>query len=113
MKYEIDNPFDKCYIRSESEQLAKVACILLGGGWYGLKDEQGKVVMRGRNITTQDVYEAADITPNDFWIFEHQFASELAVVFESFEYDGADPRICQMKAKAARYAAGAKRRAEQ
>ena len=35
MKYEIINPSDKCFITAHDERLAKIACAVLGQGWYG------------------------------------------------------------------------------
>ena len=112
MRYEIVNPFDPCYIHTENEQVAKVAMVVLSGGWYGLKDESGTEIMRGRNLTTEDVYEAAGLPRDCLWVFARDFAAELAAALGSFEYDGEHPRVLKLAQKAAACAAECRRRAE-
>lgn len=109
MKYEIINPSDKCYIYAEDVRLAKVACALLGGGWYGLKDEQGEAVM--------NVFEAIDesigVPVDQLKEFTNGHAAELAVVFRSFEYAGERTSLNHIGKKAESYAVAFERIAEQ
>ena len=80
MRYEIINPSDKCYIYAEDVRIARIVCVLLGNGMYGLVDEQGNVVMH--------VFEELDIPQEKISDFVNQYAAEIASVLESFEYEG-------------------------
>lgn len=44
VKYEIINPSDKCYLEHHDEKVAITACLVLGGGSYGLQTEDGRTV---------------------------------------------------------------------
>ena len=81
-KYEIINPSDKCFIYAEDVRLAKIACILLGQGWYGLLDENGEQVM-GVFETFGSALEMEESKCGQF-VAENKKA--LAEVFRSFEY---------------------------
>jgi len=45
VKYEIINPSDKCFLEHPDRKIAITACLVLGHGLYGLKDEQGETVL--------------------------------------------------------------------
>lgn len=82
MKYEIINPSDKCYIYADNEKLAKIACALLGNQWYGLKDENGEMILG----ILENINDALGMTDNDIEKFIYDNATELSDIFSSFEY---------------------------
>ena len=45
MKYEIINPHDEAYMESDSHKYASIAVLLLGVGYYGLKEVDGDFEM--------------------------------------------------------------------
>ena len=99
-KYEIVNPSDKCFIYAEDVRLAKIACILLGQGWYGLLDENGEQVM-GVLETLGSAIEIEEAKVGNF-IAEHK--NELAKVFRSFEYAGEQTSLNNIGDRAKNYA---------
>lgn len=99
-KYEIINPSDKCFIYAEDVRLAKIVCILLGQGWYGLKDENGEQVM-GVFETFGSALEIEEAKAGQF-IAEHK--KELAKVFRSFEYAGERTSLNNIGERAENYA---------
>lgn len=87
MKYEIINMSDECYITSGDELLACVACLMLGGGNYGLKNNEGKSILPiflfgGADEWIDDKFGNID----DFSGYIENHKEELAAVFDSFEY---------------------------
>ena len=45
MKYEIINPSDQCFLEHSDKKIAITACLVLGNGLYGLKDDKGETVL--------------------------------------------------------------------
>ena len=99
-KYEIINPSDKCFIYAEDVRLAKIACILLGQGFYGLMDENGEQVM-GIFETFGSAIEMEEAKVGEF-IAENK--KELAEVFRSFEYAGERTSLNNIGERAKNYA---------
>ena len=88
MKYEIANPSDKCFFNYDNELIAAVACLILGRGYYGLKEyESGKTVLPILMFGGVDEWlEEKNINALAAFINEHK--SKLAACFQSFSYDG-------------------------
>ena len=99
-KYEIINPSDKCFIYAEDVRLAKIAGILLGQGFYGLKDQNGQRVL-GVFETFGEALEMEESKVGQF-IAEHK--NELAKVFRSFEYAGERTSLNNIGERAENYA---------
>lgn len=98
MKYEIINPSDKCYITSDEPFAAMISCMLIGCGWYGLKDEEGTVVLppfvpveKMLNISGDEL--KGKVENNRIKIYE---------CLRSFEYDST-PTSCNNIGSAAKY----------
>ena len=84
MKYEIINPSDKCFITAHDERLAKIACAVLGQGWYGLRYQDGDTVM----YPLQPLDEALGVGEDEIKEIIDRNRGALADVFSSFEYEG-------------------------
>lgn len=82
MKYEIINPSDLCFITSEDPILAKIACAILGKGFYGLRSETGEIAMP----TFASMEESTGMTTTELGAYINGHVTELAQVFRSFEY---------------------------
>ncbi len=100
MKYEIINPSDKCYIFAEDERLAKIACALLGEGWYGLKDESGNSTM----YIFEGAADALQMTDEEVTAFIDSNLTALAEVLNSITYPSERTSLNNIEAKAKRYA---------
>lgn len=81
-KYEIINPSDKCFIYAADERLAKIACAVLGNGWYGLKDENGETVIS----IMESLNDALGMTDEEIQRLIDENKIELSKVFLSIEY---------------------------
>lgn len=81
-KYEIINPSDKCFIYADDERLAKIACVVLGRGWYGLENENGETVI---NIM-ESLNDALGMTDEEIKKLMDENIIELSKVFLSIEY---------------------------
>lgn len=83
MKYEIINPSDICFITSDDPALAKVACAVLGKGFYGLRAETGEIIMP----IFSSLEASTGMTTPELGAYINGHVSELAQVFRSFEYE--------------------------
>lgn len=100
MRYEIINPSDKCYIYADDVQLAKVACALLGSGWYGLKDEDDEPVMH----ILESLDDALGMSEQELLLFIDNNKKELVKVLRSFEYESERTSMTDIGARAAMFA---------
>ena len=83
MKYEIINPSDECFIYADDERLAKIACAILGNGWYGLvNEENGETVLP----VLEDLKSSVGMNDDELKKFIADNRMELANVFLSFVY---------------------------
>ena len=99
MKYEIINPSDKCYIFADDQRLAIIACSLLGGGMYGLKNESGETVL----YPLQDVDYALGMTMQDIGDLAKASRMELSRIFGSFQYESSRTSLNNIGRKAELY----------
>ena len=108
-KYEIINPSDKCFIYAEDVRLAKIACIFLGQGWYGLLDENGEQVLGvfetfGSAIGIEEAKVGSFIAEN---------MKALAEVFRSFEYADEQTSLNNIGERAKNYAVQLEKKMEE
>lgn len=99
-KYEIINPSDECFIYADDVRLAKIACAYLGGGFYGLRDENGESIMH----PFEDIENATEMKVSEIKTFIDNNKMALAKVFRSFEYEGERTSLNNIGAKAEQYA---------
>lgn len=86
MRYEIINPSDKCYITAEDPVLAKIACCVLGGGWYGLKAETGETIIH----PLESLEENTGMRTEELTAYLNEHTLEIVRVYRSFEYGSAE-----------------------
>lgn len=99
-KYEIINPSDKCFIYADDVRLAKIACLYLGNGFYGLRDENGEAIMH----PFDDVETATEMKESEIKTFIDDNKIALAKVFRSFEYEGERTSLNNIGKTAEQYA---------
>ena len=108
MKYEIINPSDKCFITAHDERLAKIACAVLGQGWYGLRYQDGDTVM----YPLQPLDEALGVGEDEIKEIIDRNRGTLADVFSSFEYEGERTSLNDIGATATAYAKALRKEAQ-
>ena len=82
MRYEIINPSDKVFIKASNLNDAGIACLLLGGGWYGLKDESGETVFP--LFADEKWFKKQGVEDRFTYLDEHLIT--IAEVLESYKY---------------------------
>jgi len=82
MRYEIINPSDKVFIYSDSLVDAGLACTLLGGGWYALRDDEGETVFP--LLAGEKWFEAQGV--EDLKAYLEANKNKIAKVLESYKY---------------------------
>lgn len=108
MKYEIINPSDKCFITAHDERLAKIACAVLGQGWYGLRYQDGDTVM----YPLQPLDEALGVGEDEIKEIIDRNRGALADVFSSFEYEDERTSLNDIGATATAYAKALRKEAQ-
>lgn len=98
MRYEVVNFSDKCYISSDVPFAAAVACILLGNGWYGLKDEKGESFLH----PMQTLEDCFGITKEETVKLVEKHRKDVYECLTTFEY-AAEPTSANNIAAAAKY----------
>lgn len=78
MRYELINPSDKCFFVADTDDVAKVIGLLLGGSFYGVRDENNKCIL--------SPFE--DFDEEEFRKITDKYKIEIIVALESFYYDG-------------------------
>lgn len=86
-EYEIINPSDKCFLTGAGEPLA-AACLFLGRGRYALRDKAGNegcplFLFGGHDVWWQETFGRTF----DAYMNTKPY-NEIAVVLETFRYDG-------------------------
>jgi hypothetical protein len=85
--YEIINPSDKVLVTAADDMIAAVAVLVLGRGRYGLRRDNGDLVLPVFLLGGADEWIAEKgIADLEAYLKEH--AAELAAVFESVFYGG-------------------------
>ena len=84
MRYEIVNPSDKCYISTDVPFAAAAACILLGNGWYGLRDEKGTTILS----PMQTLESCFNISKEETAKLVEKHRKDVYECLTTFEYDG-------------------------
>jgi len=85
--YEIINPSDKVLVTADDDMIAAVAVLVLGRGRYGLRRDNGDLVLQVFLLGGADEWIAEKgIADLEAYLKEH--AAELAAVFESAFYGG-------------------------
>lgn len=111
MKYEIINPSDNCFITSDNQKVAQFCTLLLGGGMYGLRDENGE------NVGSIYLFGATQEALNadfdgDFEKFGKEHAAEIAKCFKTFEYANERTSVTNIEGNAKYFAAVYEKMAE-
>lgn len=104
MKYEIINPSDKCYITSDTPNVAKFCCLLLGGGFYGLKEAESGMAVMGINVFRPSKENLDAEVGEDINHFAQNHCSEIIACLDSFEYDCCPTSINDIRKTAKKWA---------
>lgn len=91
MILELINPSDAVTFVGDDMTVAGVACLILGGGWYGLKDASGDAVVPMMAFGTHEKWlEENNIADLSDWLMEH--GAEVAGFLETCVYGSIEER---------------------
>lgn len=101
VRYEISNPSDECYLEHSNRKAAIAACLLLGDGRYGLKTENGDLVLPillfgGTRDFIDETY--GSLPGYETFLAEHMI--QIAEALESVSYARERTSMNDIKSKA-------------